>query len=69
MENTPEYPINIAYADDTENVVLADDMEIMTYLEWFDSEDPEYCAQVTDAKNKSVCLKVEALKIKVLKYT
>ncbi len=69
MENTPEYPISIAYADGTESVVLANDMEIMTHLEWFDSEDPEYCAQVTDAKNKAVCLKVEALEIKVLKYT
>ena len=69
MESTPKYPISIVYADDTESVVLANDMEIMTHLEWFDSEDPEYCAQVTDAKGKAVCLKVEALKIKVLKYT
>ncbi|WP_077284938.1 hypothetical protein [Cognaticolwellia aestuarii] len=69
MENIPEYPISIDYADDTESVVLANDMEVMTHLEWFDSEDSEYCAQVTDAKNKAVCLKVEALEIIVLKYT
>ena len=69
MENIPEYPISIVYVDGTESVVLANDMEIMTLLEWFDSEDSEYCAQVTDAKNKAVCLKVEALEIIVLKYT
>ena len=69
MVDTPEYPISIVYSDDTENVVLSNDMEVMTHLEWFDSEDSEYCAQVSDAKNKAVYLKVEALEIKVLKYT
>ena len=69
LENIPEYPISIVYADDTESVVLANDMEVMTHLEWFDSEDSEYFAQVIDAKNKAVCLKVEALEIIVLKYT
>ena len=69
MENNPEYPISIVYADETESVVLANEMEVITHLEWFDSEDPEYCAQVTDAKNKAVRLKVEALVIKELKYT
>ena len=43
-------------------------MEIMTHLEWFNSDDPDYCAKVTDANGKAVCLKVEALEIKVLKY-
>ena len=68
MENSPEYPISIIYTDNTENIVLENDMDIITHLEWFDSEDPEYCAQVVDAKNKTVYLKVEALEIKVLKY-
>ena len=69
MENTPEYPICIVYEDETENVVLANAMEVMTHLEWFDSDDPECCVQVTDAKNKAVSLKVEALEIIELKYT
>ncbi|AZZ97450.1 hypothetical protein [Pseudoalteromonas sp. R3] len=69
MENSPEYPICIVYEDETENVVLANAMEVMTHLEWFDSDDPECCAQVTDAKNKTVSLKVEALEIIELKYT
>ncbi|QPB83532.1 hypothetical protein CWC22_011250 [Pseudoalteromonas rubra] len=69
MENTPEYPICIVYEDETENVVLANAIEVMTHLEWFDSDDPESYAQVTDAKNKAVSLKVEALEIIELKYT
>jgi hypothetical protein len=69
LENTPEYPICIVYEDETENVVLANAMEVMTHLGWFDSDDPESCAQVTDAKNKAVSLKVKALEIIELKYT
>ena len=52
LENTPDYPICIVYEDETENVVLANAMEVMTHLEWFDSDGPESCAQVTDAKKK-----------------
>ena len=62
MTSKPEFPITVSYADD-EDVVFDNPIEAAVTLEWFDSDDPEEGAAVTDSRGRKVRLKVEKLEI------
>ena len=63
-DKTPVFPITVTF-DDGDVWVFEDPEHIETSLEWFDSEDPDEGAVVTDASGRRVRLKVVALDIKV----
>jgi hypothetical protein len=60
----PEWPIHVKYADG-EELVLDTSEEAETGLEWFDSEDGDATATVSDDEGRPVHLVVEALKLKI----
>ncbi|WP_341503756.1 hypothetical protein [Gallaecimonas sp. GXIMD4217] len=64
---TPEYPIKVRFLEDGSEHVFDEEESMLTYLEFFDSEDPEEKAIVTDAKGRLVHLEIWALAIQCLK--
>lgn len=68
MTKCPKYPISVLFAEDSEIEIYKTESELVTALEWFDSSDPEWKAQVVDVTGVKVYLKVEALKIVKLEY-
>ena len=53
----PEFPLKIFFMEENESWILEDEDDIRYNLEWFDSEDEEENASVTDKKNRPVKLK------------
>ena len=59
----PEFPIKVLFQEDGEEWMLNDEEDIAVNLEWFNSDDPEERAIVTDNRGRPVRLKVEALDV------
>lgn len=57
MNEAPIYPLRVAF-DDGDEWVLDTSSEVALSLEWFDSDDSEVGATVTDANGRTVRLKV-----------
>ncbi len=63
MPRKPKFPIKIFFKEDEEEWILNDYEEITCNLEWFDSNDSEENAIVTDDNGKLVNLIVKKLEI------
>jgi hypothetical protein len=61
----PEFPIKVVFNEDGAEWILENEEEAACTLEWFNSEDPEENAIVTDHYGRIVRLKVEQLKIQI----
>lgn len=59
----PSFPLQVVFHEDNDRWILHDLDEVAQNLEWFDSDDPEEHATVTDSKGRRVKLKVEALTV------
>ena len=59
----PEFPIRIRFLEDGSEWILDNEIELANNLEWFNSDDPEEKAIVTDKQGRAVSLKVEELRI------
>jgi len=57
-DRSPCYPIHIQFSDG-DHWTLSDAVELAMTLEFFDSDDPEEEAEVTDALGRHVSLKIE----------
>jgi hypothetical protein len=66
LQDRPLFPIKVHFFEDGDEWIFDDDADIAQNLEWFDSDDIEENASVTDRLNRPVRLKVEALSIIVL---
>ena len=62
-QDEPTFPITVVFHKLGERTESHSREEIMTQLEYFDSEDPYESATATDAKGRRVVLKVEGLEI------
>ena len=60
----PKWPIHVRYIDG-DDLILETPEEVETSLEWFDSEDGDTTAAVSDDEGRPVHLVVEALQIKI----
>lgn len=63
-EKFPKFPITVHYYEEDEKIIIEKEDEVEGTLEYFDSEDPEENASVTDAKGREVLIKVEHLEVK-----
>ena len=59
----PTFPVTVRFEKDGEDWVFDSIKELACSLEWFDSDDPEQNARVTDALGRAVRLKVEELEV------
>ena len=62
---TPEFPVTVTLHEEGEVFVLNSLKELACQLEWFDSDDPEENASVTDAKGRAIRTKIEKLSVLV----
>ena len=62
----PTFPIKVVFLEDGEEWIHENEQELANNLEWFNSEDPEDQALVTDKQGRAVTLVIEALQIKQL---
>lgn len=58
----PQYPIQVRFADG-DRWSLDNEIEVAKSIEWFDSEDPEEEAEVSDALGRRVTVKIEAHRV------
>ena len=65
MKKTPEYPIKVFFHEDSEQWILSNEIELACNLEWFNSQDPEEKATVTDNQGRPVRLIVKELEVLV----
>ena len=68
VDDKPKYPITVKYLNESEKITLGNDMEVVTHLEFFDSEDPDEQISVIDVDGRNVVLKVWGLEIKEFYY-
>ena len=66
MSQKPEYPLTVYFEDTGETCSYENEEEIVTSLEWFDSEDKKDKVNVTDSRGRLVRLKIERLEIVIL---
>jgi hypothetical protein len=66
MSAQPEFPITILIEEDGTEHVFDNPTELAITMEWFDSDDPEERARVTDAKGRAVHVKVTKLELLTL---
>jgi len=59
----PSFPITVFFLEDGDKWILEDEIDIAQNLEWFNSDDPEEQAIVTDKSGKPVRLVVENLEL------
>lgn len=62
----PTFPIRVVFHDDGDEWVLGSVEELVSSLEWFDSDDPAEHASVHDASGRRVRLRVEWLELRRL---
>ena len=62
----PEYPLLVAYTDGAKDELFNNEIEMVTSLEWFDSNDPEYNAVVIDKRGRKLQLVIRKLELVVL---
>ncbi len=67
--NEPIFPIKVVFLEDGEEWIHENKQELAYNLEWFNSEDPEEKALVTDKQGRAVTLVIEELQIKQLKLS
>lgn len=60
----PEFPIRVRFREDGAEWVLDSFDELVSSLEWFDSDDPTEDVSVVDAKGRAVRVKVAALELR-----
>ena len=58
------YPVKVKYLNDGEEVSFDNELEMLTYLEFFDSQDPEENVEVKDALNRPIKLIIWGLELK-----
>ncbi len=63
MVNEPKFPIKVHFHETNEEWLLDDMDDIACNLEWFDSDEPDENATVTDLLGRPVRLKVEQLAV------
>ncbi|GHV03562.1 hypothetical protein AGMMS50229_03060 [Campylobacterota bacterium] len=63
MNTKPTFPIKVVYHEDGDVHIFNNEDEMVCDLEWFDTEDSDENASVTDANGQAVRLKIEALDI------
>lgn len=61
----PLYPITVHYTKEDEKISFSNELELVSYLEFFDSEDPEEGIEVIDARARPVKLSVWGLELTV----
>jgi hypothetical protein len=62
----PTFPIRVVFHEDGDEWVLGSVEELVSSLEWFDSDDPAENASVVDASGRRVRLRVEWLELRRL---
>jgi len=68
MSSKPKYPITVLFNESAEIESYKSEIELVTSLEWFDSENSQWQVKVIDKTGASVVLKIEALKLLKLEY-
>lgn len=63
LNQKPSFPLLVVFHEDNDRWVLNNIDEVAQNLEWFDSDDPDEQATVTDSLGRLVKLKVEALTV------
>ncbi|MBI3560328.1 MAG: hypothetical protein HY080_01230 [Gammaproteobacteria bacterium] len=63
MENKPQFPLKVVFHETDEEWVLENENEAAFNLEYFDSDDKEERATVTDNLGRAVRLKIRKLEI------
>lgn len=63
LNQKPSFPLVIVFHEDNEMWTLSNLDEVAQNLEWFDSDDPDEQATVTDSIGRLVKLKVVALNV------
>lgn len=63
----PEYPLRVEIRGGN-SYRFANEEELVTTLEWFDTDDPEYKAIACDQSGRRIHLKVERLEITTLRF-
>jgi len=61
----PKFPIKVRFLEDDTEWILDSEIEMVSNLEWFNSDDPGEKALVTDKQGRAVRLTVEELRIKI----
>jgi DNA-directed RNA polymerase subunit F len=64
VNKSPVYPITVKYIREKEEVTFDNEFEMVTYLEFFDSHDPEEDIEVKDALCRTIKLIIWGLEIK-----
>ena len=62
----PQFPLRVLFHGDSDEWVLDSVEDVVTALEWFDSDDPTENATVLDALGRKVRLRVESLQLQRL---
>lgn len=65
MNVKPKFPLRILFQESNDEWILKNENDAACTLEWFDSDDPNEHASVTDDLGRPVRLKVEGLAILV----
>ncbi|MEH6393318.1 hypothetical protein [Pseudoalteromonas sp.] len=68
MSSKPKYPITVLLNESAEIESYKSEIELVTSLEWFESENSQWQAKVIDKTGARVVLKIEALKLLELEY-
>lgn len=64
----PKYPLTVKYYEDSalvETILVENEFDACTQLEWFDIDDQIDPVEVTDALGRKVRLKIAELDIKI----
>lgn len=59
MDHAPEFPLTITYHSDANAWTFETADELLSSLDWFDSDDPAERASVVDARGRVVRLKLQ----------
>ena len=67
VKDAPSYPITVHYIKEKEQITFNDELELVSYLEFFDSEDPDEDIKVLDARVRLMELSVWGLELRVFR--
>lgn len=59
----PEFPIKVVFEEGEETWIFNNEKELATSLEWFDNDDLDEHAVVTDNQGRAVRIRVEKLEL------
>ena len=60
----PSFPLKVIFHEDGEAWIISDEEDAACTLEWFDSDNPDENASVTDSMGRKVRLVVDELVLK-----